>query len=159
MRGYLSQDTLVEVPAVVLWDVYRSLQLGKLASELLRDFVSKVEFVKGDGGAGTIVKITFPPGTPGPGYMTELFTNIDDEIRLKEAEIIEGGFNSVGFDLYRICSQIIEKDAESSIVRSSIEYEIDDKLEEIASQVTTKPLEIMAEVVGKYLKEKRSSTN
>ncbi|KAK6289324.1 hypothetical protein POUND7_000865 [Theobroma cacao] len=157
MHGYISEDTLVEVPAAVIWEVYRGLQLGKLVNELLRDVIGEVEVVQGDGSVGTIVKVTFPPGTPGPTYMKEMFTKIDDEIRLKETEIIEGGFKEVGFDLYRIRLQILEKDAESSIVRSSVEYEIDDKLEEIASQVTTQPLKIMAEVIGKYLKE-RSST-
>ncbi|EOY10115.1 PREDICTED: S-norcoclaurine synthase 2 [Theobroma cacao] len=158
MRGHLSQDTVVEVPAAVLWDVFRSLQLAKLVDELLGDVVGKVEVVQGDGGVGTILKIIFPPGTPGPGYMKERFTIIDDEIRLKEAETIEGGFKDVGFDVYRMRLQILEKDAESSIVRSSVDYEIDDKLQELASQATTKPMEILAEVVGKYLKEKLNST-
>ncbi|XWS58721.1 hypothetical protein CRYUN_Cryun08bG0058900 [Craigia yunnanensis] len=90
--------------------------------------------------------------------MKETFTKIDDEVRLKETEIIEGGFKDVGFEVYRICLQIIEKDTESCIIRSSVEYEIDEKLEEIASQATTKPLAIMAEVIGKYLKEKQCST-
>ncbi|KAK6243774.1 hypothetical protein QUC31_010183 [Theobroma cacao] len=158
MRGHLSQDTAAEVPAAVIWDVYRGLQLGKLADELLGDVVGKVEVVQGDGGVGTIVKVTFPPGTPGPGYMKERITIIDDEIRLKEGETIEGGFKDVGFDVYRMRLQILEKDAESSIVRSSVDYEIDDKLQELASQATTKPMEILAEVVGKYLKEKLNST-
>ncbi|XWS65060.1 hypothetical protein CRYUN_Cryun05aG0058600 [Craigia yunnanensis] len=91
--------------------------------------------------------------------MKEMFTKIDDEIRLKETETIEGGFQDIGFELYHIRFQIIEKDAESSIIRSSVEYEIDDKFEEIASQTTTKPLETMAEIVGEYVKEKGCSTN
>ncbi|XP_022745970.1 S-norcoclaurine synthase 2-like [Durio zibethinus] len=159
MHGHISQDTLLEVPAVVVWDVYRGLELGKLADELLRDVIGSVEVVHGDGSVGTIVKVTFPPGTPGSSYLKEMFTKIDDEHRLKETEIIEGGFKDAGFELYRIRLQIIEKDAESCIVRSSVEYEIDDKLEEIASMATTKPLEIIAEVIGKYLKEKQSSLN
>ncbi|WRX24088.1 hypothetical protein QQP08_016575 [Theobroma cacao] len=46
MRGHLSQDTVVEVPAAVLWDVFRSLQLAKLVDELLGDVVGKVEVVQ-----------------------------------------------------------------------------------------------------------------
>ncbi|XWS58722.1 hypothetical protein CRYUN_Cryun08bG0059000 [Craigia yunnanensis] len=65
MHGHLSQDTLVEVPAAVIWDVYRGLELGKLADELLPDVVGRVEVVHGDGGVGTIVKVTFPPGKHG----------------------------------------------------------------------------------------------
>ncbi|XP_022744607.1 S-norcoclaurine synthase 1-like [Durio zibethinus] len=159
MRGYLSHDTVVEVPAAVIWDVYRSLELGRLLNELLQDVIGKIEVVQGDGGVGTILNVTFPPGTPGPSYMKEMITKIDDEMRVKEAEVIEGGDKDLGFVLYRRRLQIIEKDAESCISRSSVEYEIDDKLEDIASQASTKPLEILAEVVGKYLKEKRSSSN
>ena len=98
-------------------------------------------------------------GIPGPSYMKEIFTKIDDEMRVKESEVIEGGYKDFGFELCRFRLQIIEKDAESSIIRSSVEYEINEKLEEIASQVTTKPMEILAEGIGKYLKEKRSSSD
>ncbi|XVF06866.1 hypothetical protein REPUB_Repub06bG0088100 [Reevesia pubescens] len=98
-------------------------------------------------------------GIPGPSYMKEIFTKIDDEMRVKESEVIEGGYKDFGFERCGFRLQIIEKDAESCIIRSSIEYELDDKLQEIASQVTTKPMEILAEGIGKYLKEKRSSSN
>ncbi|XWS58720.1 hypothetical protein CRYUN_Cryun08bG0058800 [Craigia yunnanensis] len=129
MQGHLSQDTLVEVPAAVIWDVYRSLELGKLINELLRDVIGTLEVVQGDVGVGTILKIYFPPGSPGPSYMKEMVTKIDDEKRVKESEVIEGGFKDVEFEHCRLRLQIIEKDAESSIIiRLSVEYEIDDKL-------------------------------
>ncbi|XVF56554.1 hypothetical protein PTKIN_Ptkin06aG0130400 [Pterospermum kingtungense] len=159
MHGHLSHDTLVEVPAAVLWDVYGSLELGRLLNELLQDVLGRVEVVQGDGGVETILNITFAPGIPGPGYMKEIFTKIDDEMRVKESEVLEGGYKDFGFEACRYRLQIIEKDAESSIIRSSIEYEIDDKLQEMASQVSTKPMEILAEGIGKYLKEKRTSAN
>ncbi|KAE8718703.1 MLPputative-like protein [Hibiscus syriacus] len=152
MKGHLSQDSLVEVPAVVIWEVYRGLELGKLVNEPLRDVIGTIE------GVGTIIKVTFPPGTPGPKYMKEMFTKIDDEQWLKEAEIIEGGFKDDGFELYRNRLQIVEKDAQSSIVKSSVDCEIDDMLQELASLVTTKPLEILNESVCKYLKQKRDSS-
>ncbi|XP_022719879.1 S-norcoclaurine synthase 2-like [Durio zibethinus] len=159
MRGHLSHDTLVEVPAAVIWDIYRSLELGRLLNELLQDEIGTVEVVQGDGGVGTILKITFAPGIPGPTYMKEIFTKIDDEIRVKESEVIEGGYKDFGFEYCGYRLQIIEKDAKSSIIRSSIEYEIDDKLQEIASLVTTKPMEILAVGISKYLREKTSSSN
>ncbi|XVF06890.1 hypothetical protein REPUB_Repub06bG0090300 [Reevesia pubescens] len=159
MYGHLSHDCIVEVPAAVVWDVYGSLELGRLLNQLLHDVLGTVEVVQGDGGVGTILKITFVPGIPGPSYMKEIFTKIDDEMRVKESEVIEGGYKDFGFERCGFRLQIIEKDAESSIIRSSIEYELDDKLQEIASQVTTKPMEILAQGIGKYLKEKRSSSN
>ncbi|KAK8514568.1 hypothetical protein V6N12_057468 [Hibiscus sabdariffa] len=159
MKGYLSHDFPVEVPAAVIWDVYRGLQLGKLLNQLLRDVIGMVEVVYGDGGVGTILKFTFPPGTPGPSYMKEVFTKIDDEQRLKEGEIFEGGLKDVGFKVYRQNLQIIEKDAQSSIIRSRVEYEIDDELQELASLATTKPMETLNEAVGKYLEQNWDSSN
>ena len=62
MHGQLSQDTQVGVPASLVWDVYRGLAVGKLIDELLADVVGRVELVEGNGGVGTIMKVTFPPG-------------------------------------------------------------------------------------------------
>ncbi|XVE90432.1 hypothetical protein DITRI_Ditri20bG0077300 [Diplodiscus trichospermus] len=79
---------------------------------LLSDVIGRVQVLEGNGGVGTLVKITFPP----------------------------------------------EKDSESSIIRSSIEYEGDDKLAEVASShVSIKPLEIIAETIGKHLSEKKTT--
>jgi hypothetical protein len=35
---------------------------GKLMPQLLPEVVSKVELLEGDGGAGSVLLITFPPG-------------------------------------------------------------------------------------------------
>ncbi|EEF42383.1 conserved hypothetical protein [Ricinus communis] len=161
MRGQESVETPVGVPASIAWDAYRGLEFGRLVDELLGNVVGKVEVVEGDGGVGTIMKLTFPPGTPGSGYMKEIYTKMDDDNRVKETEIIEGGYKDLGFDHVRIRLEIIEKDAaaaESSIIRSTIEYEMDETKPELASFVSTKQLEIMAETIGKYLIDKNSST-
>ncbi|XVE62297.1 hypothetical protein DITRI_Ditri06bG0106800 [Diplodiscus trichospermus] len=159
MHGHLSQDALIKVPAAVVWDVYRTLELARLLNELLQDVFGKIEVVQGDGGVGTILKITFAPGIPGPSYLSEIFTKIDDEMRVKESENIEGGYKDLGFERCGFRLHIIEKDVESCIVRSTIEYEIDDKLKDIASQVNTRPQEIMNGCIGKYLEEKMRSAN
>ncbi|KAK8712166.1 hypothetical protein V6N13_147413 [Hibiscus sabdariffa] len=132
MKGHLSHDYLIEVPAAVVWDVYRGIVLPKFAAQLLRDVFGSVKVVHGDGGVGTIVKLTYPSGGPSPGYMKEMYTKIDN---------------------------MIEKDARSSIIRSSVDYEIDDKLQELASQATMKPFEVLNEGIGKYLKQKWDSSN
>lgn len=90
----------------------------------------------------------------GCNYLKERVTKIDDEKRIRVTEIIEGGFKDVGFDVYRVRSEMREKDDKSSIIRSTIEYEINgDKLADVASQLTTKPIELMAETIGKYLSQ------
>ena len=96
-------------------------------------------------------------GTPGASYLKERFTEIDDSRHLKEVEVIEGGYKDMGFHLYRIRLEIVENGTESSVVRSTIEYDVDDKFAENASLVTTKSLETIAEVVGRYLTEKKAT--
>ncbi|EEF42384.1 norbelladine synthase [Ricinus communis] len=163
MRDQVSAETPVGAPARIVWDAYRGVELGRLVDELLGDVLGKVEVVEGDGGVGTIMKLTFPPGTPGTGYMKEIFTKMDDDKRVKETEIIEGGYKDLGFDHVRIRLEIIEKDdddaaGESSIIRSTIEYEMDETKPELASFVSTKQLEIMAETIAKYLTHNKSTT-
>ncbi|WRX24090.1 hypothetical protein QQP08_016577 [Theobroma cacao] len=83
MHGHLSQDTPVAVPAAVVWDVYGTLELGRLVDKLLGDVIGSVEVIEGDGGVGTLVKVTFRPGSPVDGYMIEKFKKVDDEIDSK----------------------------------------------------------------------------
>ncbi|XP_061981049.1 norbelladine synthase-like isoform X1 [Populus nigra] len=159
MKDELSEETLVQAPASAVWSAYRGLELGRLTDKLLGHVVGKVEVIEGDGGVGTIVKLTFPvsmilSGTSG-GFMKEIFRIMDDEKRVKETEVIEGGYIDLGFDVYRIRLEIIEKDAESTIIRSTVKYEFDDIKTELASLVTVKPLQTMAEEIGKYVSEKK----
>ncbi|XVE68715.1 hypothetical protein DITRI_Ditri09bG0091500 [Diplodiscus trichospermus] len=157
MRGHLSRDTLVDVPAAVVWDFNSGLELGRLVNEQLTDVIGRVEFLEGDGGVGTTVKITYPPGSPESGYVIERFIKIDNENRVKEAEVIEGGYKALGLDHFVFRSQILEKDSESCIIMSSAEYEGDDKLVEVASShVSVKPLEIVVETIVKHLNEKKT---
>ncbi|KAK9016341.1 hypothetical protein V6N11_078842 [Hibiscus sabdariffa] len=140
--------------------IHHFYELGKLLNQLFRDVIGTVEVVYGDGGVGTILKFTFPPGrTPGSSYTKEVFTRIDDEQRSEEGEIFEGGLKYVGFEVYRQSSQTIEKDAQSSIIRSTVEYEINDELHELAFLATTKPMETLNEAVGKYLKQNWDPSN
>ncbi|KAF2306723.1 hypothetical protein GH714_020854 [Hevea brasiliensis] len=107
---------------------------------------------------GTLCNWVILLGAPGIGYLKELFTKIDDDNRVKETEVIEGGCKDLGFDLFHICLEIIEKDAQSSIIMSTIEYNMDDTKAELASFVSIKQIEIIAETLGKYLIEKKSTT-
>lgn len=62
MHGQLSQETEVSLPASEVWEVYGGLKMGKLVAELLPTIIEKVELVEGDGGVGTVLKVTFPSG-------------------------------------------------------------------------------------------------
>lgn len=62
MRKSQSHDFETDVPASELWEVYGTLRAAELLPELLPQVLSKVELVSGDGGLGTILELTFPPG-------------------------------------------------------------------------------------------------
>ncbi|KAF8380725.1 hypothetical protein HHK36_028215 [Tetracentron sinense] len=156
MHGKVSHEKEVGVPASIVWDLYGTLKLGKLVDEMLPNVLDKVEVLEGDGGVGTVLKLTYPPGNPGFSSYTEKFMKIDNEKRFKEAEVIEGGYLDLGFQLYRVRFDVIEKDADTSIIKSTIEYEIEDESAANVSFVTVKPLEVIAELAAKYLTDKQT---
>lgn len=53
----------------------------------------------------------------------EKFTKIDDEKRVKEAEAVEGGYLDIGFIVYWVRFEIIEKGEDCCITRPMIEYD------------------------------------
>ncbi|XP_031251423.1 phytohormone-binding protein-like [Pistacia vera] len=110
--------------------------------------------LEGGGHVGTLLNVTFPPGTPGVGYMKEIITKVDNKKRVKETETIEGGFIALGFKRNITQYKIIEKNYTSSIIRSTIKYELDEKLANLSSLANTKLVETLAETVGKYLTKK-----
>jgi hypothetical protein len=60
--GQLSHKVEVNVAASEAWELYGTLQLVKLVKEELSTLLEKTETIQGDGGVGTIFKLTFPPG-------------------------------------------------------------------------------------------------
>ena len=44
------------------WELYGTLQFSKLVEEVLSNFIEKIEVIEGDGGVGSIIKLTFAPG-------------------------------------------------------------------------------------------------
>ncbi|PIA39948.1 hypothetical protein AQUCO_02600411v1 [Aquilegia coerulea] len=154
MVGKIEHELEVTVPASEVWKIYGGLELADLICKLLPDIFENVEVVEGDGGVGTILKIVYGKGTPMVTYQKQKFTVVDNEKRFIVAEVFEGGLLDHGFSLYRFMFQIIEKDANSSIIKSSIEYEVKPGSEANEAFSSVKGLEVMAEAVAKHLKEK-----
>lgn len=61
-KGSLCHEFETGLPAADLWEVYGSLLVGDLIPQLLPEVFSKVELVEGDGGVGTVLLVTLPPG-------------------------------------------------------------------------------------------------
>ncbi|MCL7041620.1 hypothetical protein MKW94_007734 [Papaver nudicaule] len=160
MKGQLSKEIEVPVPASDLWDVYGTLELVRLIHKLLPEFLHdfEVDDDVGNGGVGTMLKIVLPPGSP-IAYYKEKFIKVDEEKRIKVVDVVEGGYLEVGFSLYRTTFEIIEKDEHSSSVVTTIDYELDDASADNAAFVSIKPLEIVVESVGMYLHEKKNENH
>ena len=64
MKGSLFHKLEVGLPAGEVWEVYGTLRLAQLVVELLPHVLQKVDVIEGDGGVGTVLHLTFPPGEP-----------------------------------------------------------------------------------------------
>ncbi|XP_042517547.1 norbelladine synthase-like [Macadamia integrifolia] len=150
MHGKLFHEAVISAPANKVWDIYSTPKLGHLINQSLTSFLN-VELLNGDGGEGSAVMIKFQSGA---APLVERVTKIDNENRIKVAELIEGCFLEIGFQLYRLSYEIIEKEANISIVKTTIEYEIEEQFISNVVFLTTKPFEAFATVVDLYLTEK-----
>lgn len=77
---------------------------------------------------------------------------------IKEAQSFEGGYLDAGFSLYRIRFQVIEKGTNVCIIKSSIDYDVNDDVPDNASFITIEPLRIMAEAAKEYLLKTTTTT-
>lgn len=81
--------------------------------------------------------------------MKEIFKMVDDKKHVKETQTIEWEFSVLRFSLYIGHFKIIEKIFTSCIIRSAIEYKVDDA--DLASLVNTRLVEVLTKAVRKYL--------
>uniref|UniRef100_A0A1D1ZCK0 S-norcoclaurine synthase n=1 Tax=Anthurium amnicola TaxID=1678845 RepID=A0A1D1ZCK0_9ARAE len=155
MKGTVSHEQAVPAAAAEVWAIYGSLRLIRLAVELVPSVFEKIEVVEGDGGEGTVLRVTFSNEFPEPRTYKEKFVLVDNEKFTKEAEIVEGGYLNLGFRLYRVRFEIKENSVDSSVIRSTIEYDIKEGYEENVALVTVAPLAAVAEAIGNYLAQKK----
>ncbi|XP_011084626.1 S-norcoclaurine synthase 2-like [Sesamum indicum] len=160
MVGGVWEEIEVKVPASEAWKLYGSLLLTKVTVEALPDRFSKFEVIEGDGSAGTILHIFLAPGTAGAASYKEKYTVVDNEKRVKEVELVEGGFLDLGFTVYRVRGEVIEKEGkkEECIVRGSIEYELKEEAAGNAALVSIEPLRAIMQIAADYL-TKNYTTN
>ena len=96
----------------------------------------------------------------GPPLFTvykEKFTKLDNEKRLKETEVIEGGYLELGFTLFLIRFEVIEKDNDSCIIKSTIEYDVKEEAAANASHVTIDAVANIAELSKNYLTKNKAA--
>ena len=78
---------------------------------------------------------------------------------MKEIEVIEGGYPDLGFTLFCVCFEIIEKDNDSCIIKSTIEYDVKEEAVANTSYVNTDLVAKIAEVAKNYLIKNKATEN
>ncbi|XP_028753393.1 S-norcoclaurine synthase 2-like [Neltuma alba] len=158
MAGSVEHELDLGLPASEAWYLFR--MACRLASEawflfgtLMPDVFLKVELVEGDGGTGSVVKITF--GFEGPAGYKEKFTKIDNDRRIKEVEIVEGGYLELGFSAFRVRLEVIEKGKNSSSVKSTMEYEFNEEDAPVASLINSQVLAEIALIAKTHLNKNK----
>ncbi|KAM5557967.1 norbelladine synthase-like [Rosa sericea] len=149
--GQVSHELEVQVCASQAWELMGTLELAKLIQQTLTDVIDKIEVVQGDGQTGTIIKLTFAPGARGPRWQKEKFTMVDNEKRVKEVEVIEGGYLELGFTLFRVRGEIIESSSCCCIIKSTIEYELKEDAAANVSLGSAHPFAKIAEIAKNHL--------
>jgi len=62
MQGQLEHELELHVPASEAWDLFGTLRLGQFVVQEIPQLFQNVELIEGDGGVGTVLKLTFAPG-------------------------------------------------------------------------------------------------
>lgn len=60
---HLTNEVEVKVAASEVWQLYRGLGFSMLAAQHLKNVVQNLQVLKGDGRVGTVLRVTFVPGT------------------------------------------------------------------------------------------------
>ncbi|KAI3919080.1 hypothetical protein MKW98_016633, partial [Papaver atlanticum] len=61
MRYELNNEIDVPLSASSIWQVYACKELPKLIVKLLPEVFDRIDYIEGNGGVGTVIRIVFPP--------------------------------------------------------------------------------------------------
>ncbi|PIA58613.1 hypothetical protein AQUCO_00500507v1 [Aquilegia coerulea] len=150
----LANELKVAASADEVWSVESSNEIPKHLKDLLPDTFEKVEII-GDGGLGTTIDMTFPPGWF-PHQYKEKFVLIDDKLRIKKVQLIEGGYLNLGVTYYMDTIQVVPTGPDSCVIKSSTEYHVKPEFLKIVEPlITTGPVDAMADVIAKIALERK----
>lgn len=80
---------------------------------------------------------------------------IDDEKKVREAEIIEGGHLDFGFTLYRVRIEVKDnlndEMGSSCLVKTTIEYEVKEEAKDNAKLATIEPFVVLMKLANEHL--------
>ncbi|KAF9616960.1 hypothetical protein IFM89_033030 [Coptis chinensis] len=154
----LEHELKVAASADEVWSVYGSPELPMHLLEMLPGSFEKVK-ITGDGGVGTIIDLTFPPGEFPHAYK-EKFVFIDHKLRILKVQIIDGDYANLGVTYYMDTIIVVETGPDSCVIKSSMEYYVKPEFANIVEPlIDTVSVASMAEAVAKkVLEEKHKSS-
>ncbi|XP_017605940.2 norbelladine synthase-like [Gossypium arboreum] len=145
---HITRELEVNAPASEAWELYRKLGLLDLIDRKLTNIFQSTEVLKGDGGVGTVVKLTFVPGN---SSYTEKITVMDDQKRVKVAKGLEGDCLAIGCSVQIIQFGIIEKSQNSSIIKSIVSYAVKKEFQAKDPKPNIQAVEAILQASKKYL--------
>ncbi|CAI9103092.1 OLC1v1001526C1 [Oldenlandia corymbosa var. corymbosa] len=153
MKGSLSHEVQVKVPAAEAWKVYGTLQLAEVVRQRLPNVLARIDVLEGDGGPGTKLHLVLPPGNPLVSYSREHFLVVDDQTMTKVAQVYEGGFLNLGFTLYQVTFRIVPDpdDGNCCTVKTVLDYEMGEEAAGNEGLVTIEPFVHIMNAATDYL--------
>ncbi|KAL4310975.1 hypothetical protein GQ457_01G004730 [Hibiscus cannabinus] len=149
---HLTDELQVNVGADRVWELYRNLGISRLTAQQLKNVIQNIQVLEGDGGVGTLLKLTFVPGN---SSYTERFIVINDEKRVKVAKGLEGGCLAIGCSDQIVQFDIIEKTKDSCIIRSDIAYAVKKGFEANDPKPNIELLAAAAQIAKKFLESSK----
>ncbi|KAF5772823.1 putative (S)-norcoclaurine synthase [Helianthus annuus] len=149
MHVTLSEELELKVPTSKAWALFST---KKYKNALIEEkFFEASEFVEGDGGTGTLEKVT----VKGSEFAYYKYTLVDNMNKVKEVKLVEGGLLDHGFNYYKSKEEIKEnpndETGSSCIFKLTRDYEVKDEFATNTSIVTNVSLAVIGNVMNKHL--------
>ncbi|KAI3873566.1 hypothetical protein MKX03_014484 [Papaver bracteatum] len=147
----ISELDVVGASADEIWAVFASNDAPQIFQQLLPGVFEKIEVLEGNGGVGSVLRITYPKGSV-PLTNLEKFVTIDNRRRLKEVLQTEGGYLDMGVTYFMESFQITPRGYNSCIIKSMVRYEVPDAVaSNVSPLISVEGLLGMARVAAKYV--------
>lgn len=92
---------------------------------------------------------------------TEKFAVVDNEKRVKVVEVVEGGYLNLGFTLYHVTIEVIEKEEKENecIARVTVNYELKEENAANVSLISIKNIVAIMQAAADYLHDNNDKTS
>ncbi|KAH0470838.1 hypothetical protein IEQ34_000561 [Dendrobium chrysotoxum] len=126
VKGSFTDESFWSVEIDRLWRA-RIIDGYNLLPKLLPDFISNAEIIEGDGGIGTVKKLSFTKDINGHGFVIDKITALDSDCYLIKDTVINGGIIGPRLISYSFEHKFEKISDHSTLVKLTVEYESSDE--------------------------------